>query len=268
MNYFLIFLAINVGVIAEVKSADDTAVNRLLPDGYTYSNSLRDMAMPDLYQSKLGLILDRYYKEGLGGKVTWEKINSLMIKGKIKNTDGDFTYKAVHKKPNLLRIEISNYKKEIVYSYDGKNAWHISNKGEKAELISDEERIRELANDAEFSSHLLYPFKKGKTIKYIGTARVDDNLCHVIRVRTDLNFELDYYVDVRKYIEVRVTKRDMSNPLNESRLVYSDYRKVDGLSLAFNLELEKNNEWHSTIQIEEVKSNSGVLNWMFNLKNR
>ena len=129
------FLSVLLPALALASGSGDEKINRLLPDGFELTEVLEQMAMPELYPSKLGLVMSRYYK-ALGGLENWSQIKSLKITGELiaANKGEPLSYVSISKKPNLLKMEIdassgsSSSSEEgeeggYALSFDGQNAW-------------------------------------------------------------------------------------------------------------------------------------------------
>lgn len=264
--------------IASGSGLGDEKINRLLPDGFELTELLEQMPMPELYPSKLGLVLSRYYK-ALGGLENWSQIKSLKITGELieANKGEPLSYVSISKKPNLLKMEIdassgssssSEEGEEVGYalSFDGQNAWmKFFSEKSAIRLDPDDSKVRLLRQSAEFASLLLYPFRSDKSFEYLGTTREENSVCHWIRVRTKSQFIVDYYIDAQYYKEVKVVLNDSLSSEGGLTIKYSDYRTIDAFPIAYKVITEKAGQVESTLNIDSVEKNVGVLKWMFEL---
>ena len=225
----------------------------------------RQIAMPELGEGRLAKILMRYYKEGLGGPEGWDKISSLKVTGTLKLEDGDFELAAYQKKPDLLKMTIESQGRKLVLAYDGKTAWHLTPGADSTPQQMSETEARRFIHSARFGNHLLYPYAKGKKIVYIDTVPVEGNICHQIRVTLDTGYQVDYFIDIRSYLEIKVTNLDLESEL-ESSIVYRDYIREFGMPIAKQSESFENGEWVSSLTLHTVKVNSGVVPWMFKMR--
>lgn len=226
---------------------------------------LRQTAMPDLGMGRLAKILTRYYQEGLGGPKNWEKISSLKVSGTLKLKDGEFELNALQKKPDLIKMTIRANQRDLILGYDGETAWQrLPGRENKAEPMTEEE-ARRFQHSAHFGNHLLYPFANGKQIQYIDTVPVEGAICHQIRVSLDTGYQVDYFIDIRSYLEVKVLNTDLRNDTTNS-VVYKDYIREFGMPIAKQVESYENGEWISSLTLDEVKINAGVIPWMFKMR--
>lgn len=227
---------------------------------------IRQTAMPELDNSRLGKILTRYYLEGLGGSESWSKIESIRAFGTLKLADSEHKLAAYQKKPSYIKISIRgmNGEGELTLGYDGKNAWksHSLSKGKAVKMEVAE--ARRFMHTSHFGNHLLYPYQPGKTIAYVDTLPIEGNICHQIRVTLDTGFQIDYFIDIRTYLEIKVVNLDLDTQVTNT-VFYRDYIREFGMPIAKNVVSYDEGEWSSELTINEVKVNTGVMPWMFRM---
>ena len=235
-----------------------------LPAGTVSRSELDEIAMPELGDGNLAGIISRYYSEGLGGVENWNDISSLKIVGSLELETGNYEFKAYQKKPNLAKMTIRGGDRGIMLGYDGEVAWEkLSKRGARAELMSEPE-ARRFKYKAKFASLLLYPFAEGKKIEYIDTVPMDGNICHHVQVTLDDAYQVDYFIDIRSSLEVKVVRTDLKDGVVHS-VICRDYDRISGMPVARHVESYEAGEWVSTLTVEEVKVNSGVIPWMFRM---
>lgn len=225
---------------------------------------LRKTPMPELGEGRLAKILTRYYLEGLRGPEHWDKISSIRVWGTLKLEDGTFHMDAYQKKPDLIKMTISNKSRELTLAYDGETAWqHVP--GDENPKQMEPGEARRFKHTARFGNHLLYPFAEGKKITYIDTVPVEGNISHQIRVDLDNGYQVDYFIDIRTYLEIKVVNHDLETG-TKNTIVYTDYIREFGVPIAKNVESYENGEWVSSLTIDQVKVNSGIIPWMFKMR--
>lgn len=224
---------------------------------------LRNTAMPELGETRIETILKRYYELGLGGPENWEKIVSLNIIGQMETKGGTLALNAYQKKPDLIKMILSHESGQgsLTLAYDGEVAWKQKGRQGKAEQMSEVE-ARRFIHSANFGNYLLFPFAEGKRIRLIDTVPVEGAICHQIRVELDTGYQVDYFLDIRDYFEVKVVNSDLRNNSSNS-IIYKNHSRESGLPVAKTVKNLENGEWVSTLQIEEVKVNPGIMPWMF-----
>jgi len=244
-------------------AADDEGI--LLPVPEVLNAAARQMAMPELGESRIAQIMERYYNDSLGGSDQWEQIKSLNVDGEIETDSGILRLSAYQKKPNLSKLILENEvaRNAITLSYDGEVAWKQLGRRGKPQIM-DPVEARRFIHTSHFGNYLLYPFAKGKTIRLIDTVPVEGAICHQIRVDLDTGYQVDYFIDIRSYLEVKVINSDKVTGLTSS-IVYKDYTRKHGFPIAQRVENYENGELVSRLRVEEVKINSGVMPWMFEM---
>lgn len=225
---------------------------------------IRQNAMPEMGDSRLEKILRRYYIEGLGGAVNWEKVESLRVAGTLKLESGEYELNAYQKKPHYIKMNIYGQQGDLILGYDGKNAWQSSSKDKGTAQLMSEEDARRFIHSAHFGNHLLYPYAKGKAVSYIDTIPVEGAICHQIRVVLDTDYQVDYFIDIRTYLEIKVANLDLRNNRSSS-VIYTDYIREFGMPIAKKVTSYENDKWVSDLTLDEVKVNSGLMPWMFKM---
>lgn len=226
---------------------------------------LRQTPMPELGKGRLAKIMTRYYQEGLGGAENWEDISSLKVSGTLKLKDGEFALNAYQKKPDLIKMTLRGNQRDLVLGYDGKTAWQkLPGRDNKPQPMATEE-ARRFIHSAHFGNHLLYPYAVGKMIEYIDTVPVEGAICHQIRVTLDTGYQVDYFIDIRTYLEIKVLNTDLRNETTNS-VVYNDYIREFGMPIAKQVESFENGKWVSSLTLDEIQVNAGVMPWMFKMR--
>lgn len=257
--FSMLLSAVSLSALAQVNAQVLT-----YPDGEA-PLTVRQKPMPSLdAASKLGKILTRYYSEGLGGPDHWNQIESLRVSGTIEVGDQVMEISAYQKKPSYikmaLRTELGN---EVFLGYDGKDAWRQDGEFLPAKPMAAHE-ARRFIHSAHFGNHLLYPYAKGKRIEYVDTVPVDSAICHQIRVSLPTGYVVDYFIDIRSYLEVKVVNEDTETGL-VSEVVYEDYIREFGMPIAKRVRNYEAGELVSSLELTEVKVNTGIMPFMFHM---
>lgn len=239
--------------------------NLLTPTPEQQTVLVRNTAMPELPDNRIGKILSRYYQEGQGGAENWDKIVSLNLIGKLKTERDELVLNAYQKKPDFLKIALTKetLQNTLTLAYDGEVAWKQQGTRAKPEQMAEAE-ARRFIHSARFGNYLLYPFAEGKRISLVDTVPVEGAICHQIRVELDTGYQVDYYIDIRNYLEVKVENTDSRSGFVNT-IIYKDYIREFGIPIAKKVESRENGKWVSSLVLEEVKVNSGIMPWMFHM---
>lgn len=255
---FWVYLA----VLASNSLFADAVIEQLeVPQNVT--GVLRETAMPDLGNSMLEKLLTRYYELGLGGSDVWSKISSMRLKGTLKiNENTDFELLCYQRKPDRLKMTLSNHQGEVVLGYDGEEAWqYMPNSLEDAVLMAPQE-ARRFIHSSVFGNYLLYPYREGKVIEYHGTVREMDTVCHRIRVVLSNGFEVEYFIDVRNYLELKIVNFD-TNFNTLTTLLCEDYKFVQDFPVAHKVTSLSEDGTETSLTLSQVDFNIGLTDWIF-----
>jgi len=225
--------------------------------------TLRQTAMPEMGVDRLGAILTRYYNEGFGGADNWEKIVSLCISGRLTVEAGEFEFNSFQKKPYYIKMTIHGPRGAWQAGYDGNVAWQAQAPATTG-LEMDAAQARRFIHSAYFGNHLVYPYALGKQIEYLDTVPVDGVICHQIRVTLETGFQVDYFVDIRTYLECKTIMTDLRTG-EVSVTLLKNYFRESGIPVARKMVRSENGVWVSTFELDKIAVNSGVMPWMFKM---
>ncbi len=236
-----------------------------LPIPAEIDEALRAEPMPELGDTRVERILMRYYAEGIGGTENWGGVERVNVIGQLRTEETELRVNAFHKKPNFTRISLSPQSRlnELILAYDGKLAWMQQGRDGVPEPMGEAE-ARRFIHNSEFGNYLLHPFATGKRIRLVDTVPVEGTICHQIRVELDSGFQVDYFIDIRSYLEIKIVNTDLRDGSSSSDL-YKDYDRVGGMPIAKRVESYVDGKWVSTLLLDEVRVNSGVMPWMFEM---
>lgn len=224
---------------------------------------LRQTAMPEMDPDRLGSILNRYYQAGYGGADNWEKVASLRVSGQLKLEAGQFEFNTYQKKPHYFKMTLHRPQQTLVFGYDGNVAWQVLGR-DTAGVEMDAAETRRFIHGTHFGNHLLYPYALGKQIEYLDTVPVDAAICHQIRVTLESGLQVDYFIDIRTYLE----RKSIITDLRTGRVTESlsqDYFRESGITVSRKVVSSENGVWVSTLELDTITFNSGVMPWMFKM---
>ena len=224
--------------------------------------SSREVAMPELGNSNLENILSRYYKLGLGGTEAWERISSMRLKGNLLIGSESYKLLCYQRKPDLLKMILKGDDVEIEIGYDGKEVWrYLRNIDLPASEMSPDE-ARRFIHSSVFGNYLIYPFREGKTIDYLGTVRENGTVCHHIRVNLPNEYQVEYYIDIRNHLDTKIINFDNKSG-QVTTTICEDFRKVNGFPVAFKVTTTLEDGVVSVLDLDEIDFNIGLTDWIF-----
>ena len=239
--------------------------NQLLPEGVFITQSLIDTEMPKLKKSQLGKILSGYYENCLGGLNTWGRIISFKVSAELNTANDVQAYESIYKKPNFYKIAISAEESTNIVAFDGNNKWQKQITEEEWSLPKIVSNMQRMIHEPELAAYLLYPLQEGKTFFYKGTVRENNTVCFKVELLINQGYMIEYFIDVESYHIVSIKITDTLEEFSPVLIKYSDHKLVDGVYFAHKIEYFLNEKWDSTLNIKEIITNPGVMNWMFYL---
>lgn len=241
------------------------SIEELLPEGVLLSQSLINTPMPKLKASKLGKLLTHYYNKSLGGSEHWETVKSIKISGDLSTLSGLYQYHSISKKPNLYKIAITLDGQSSIFAFDGRNKWQMQITEEEEIFPEMTPEMDRMINETELPIYLLYPLQTGQAYQYLGTVREFNTVCHKLRLFTKRNYVIDYFIDVESHFIVTIHVFDTLKEFSPVIVRYSDYKLVEGLYFAHQVESYVDGLWDSSLSINSIGINQGVTDWMFYL---
>lgn len=239
-------------------------IRELLPAGVEISQTLIDMPMPKLNKkSSLGKILNSYYESCLGGQDNWNAIKSVKINAVYDSLDGIYEYKSVYKKPNFFKIIISNDESRTVIASQGSS---IHQKQTSEEGLSSPElafHSDRMIFENKLSSFLLFPLRADQHFKYCGPVREFNKVLHKIRLFQGTDFIIDYYIDIETHFVSTIKITEKSKEYSSLVLHYLDFRKVNGVNFAHQIDTFIEGSWDSSLFVKEMMINVGAPSWIF-----
>ena len=264
------------------------SIDELLSEGILMTQTLSNPPMPKLKNSKLGKIFTRHYNKCLGGADHWNNIKSVKISADLYSSNGCSKYESVAKYPNFYRISLSLNGQTHIFAFDGTNIREKQISKEGTETFVETENLKRtinvtqlpqylhytqqsgkvnqyLVNVTQLPQYLLYPLQAGKAYQYLGTVREYNTVCYKLRLFTEQNFVLDYFLDVESYRIVTIKIADRLEEFSPITVRYYDYRLIDGIYFAYKIESFISDQRDSLLKVNSVATNIGASRWMFDL---
>jgi len=221
-------------------------------------------AMPQLEDSRLNSILQRYYSDALGGFENWRRLRSIRLDGAYRDPSGTYDFSAIKKRPNLLKVIIDLGPSELRMVYDGERAWRSMSGKREAFAPMPPEEARATRFDAYFDNFLLFPKDLGKTLEYKGLHKVKGESCHRIEVTLDTGYVIHYDLSLKTYLMRRIAIRDKRRGRFTERFP-KEHRRVDGVAIATHMTTFEDGEFASEMKAERVATNQGYPPFVFSV---
>ncbi len=209
-------------------------------------------------------ILKNYF-ENTGGKVLWEKMESMKMTGSVPTPQGDFPFVVFSKSPNKTRIEVDIQGMQMIpQCYNGEIAWTLNPfaGGKTAAKMTDEE-TKELAEEAIFESEYIDYKKKGHEITLEGQEVIDGVDCYKLKVHKNVGNDLEesveyHFFDSENFVPIMIRSTLKTGPAKGSATeeYLSDYTETDyGVIIPYYFETKMEGQVVNKIVIEKVDIN-------------
>jgi outer membrane lipoprotein-sorting protein len=171
------------------------------------------------------------------------------------------------KEPNMMRMDMEIVGMVITQAYDGETAWMTNPQTgateEMPEQFTDDIKRQAMGNDT-----LLNPDKHGITFSYEGKETIDEKEYIIIKLSFTDGYEVTMYLDSETYL-VYKTKAMAMNQMGvevEAETFMYDYKEVEGTIVPFTITIYQDGEEFMTMEITEIKYNSGLEDSFFKIE--
>lgn len=200
-------------------------------------------------------ILSGYHK-AIGGIDKLNTFTSVVIKAKSQGGGGGqkrpmtFTIKL----PDKARMDYS-FQPGLTYiqAFDGKTGWTVQpwTGSLDAQPLNDDDAKEAKRITKMVHNDLVTAGKDGTKLEYKGKDEIEGSEVYKISATRSDGSVVIYYLDIDSYLVVKtLTKYTSSGVAVESELYPSDYKTVNGLTLAYTFETKSNGEVTSANYVE------------------
>lgn len=198
-------------------------------------------------------VLEKHFKAV--GQEKLVNVNSFYIKAKVSQMGMDLPMEMKIKKPDMFITNIDIQGQKMVQAFDGQKGWMIipMMSPDPQELAG--AQLDQAKEQANMEGELYNYEKKGSTAEMAGKVNVDGKEMYRIKL-TDKEGNLkDFFIDANTFLIVKVkTKVSAQGQTVDIEQIMSDYKTIDGISMAMKIE-SKSPMGTAVITMEEVKFN-------------
>ena len=190
-------------------------------------------------QKKLDVILENY-REAIGGKKAWDRMDTFKINGTMRSLGTVFKTTVVYKRPDMCRLDIKTKNMNFVESYDGTTPWQLGIAARtKAPTELEGKRAEELKQTCDFDGPLIDYKEKEIELQYEGEEEVEGRAGYKIRV-TYKNGSVDvYFIDSETYLPFMVIgETTIKNKSIKSITRMGDFIETGDIKIAYFYEFE------------------------------
>jgi len=203
--------------------------------------------------------------KAMGGEEVLKSIKDLTISGTAELTmQGLSGVITVYKKePNKRRLDFEVMGMVITQAYNGETAWMVNPQTGAVEDMP-EQGAAEWKRESMPLDSLLDPQKYGITFAYKGKEQVEGRDHFVLEQTYPDGFKATIYCDSQTYL-ITKSRASVTGPMGDVEVEQysSDYKKVNGLTMAHSSVQYRDGEENLKFTIEEVKINTGLEDSLF-----
>ena len=204
-----------------------------------------------------------------GGKKVLEKIKDMTSTGSLEliqmGMSGSMTmYK---KEPDKVRMDIEVMGMIITQAYDGETAWWVNPQTGSREEVP-EQQAQDMKRMALGVDAFLNPEKYGITFASKGKEKIDEKEYLVLEQTFSDGHKATLYIDPKTYLTYK-SKSTTVNQMGvevEQETFESDFKKVEGMTIAYSLIIFQDGEEFMKLALSEVTFNSGLEDSLFKME--
>jgi outer membrane lipoprotein-sorting protein len=217
---------------------------------------------------KLDDILARNFKAI--GQEKMAKIQTIKISGKMIGGNMEIPFTIVQKLPNLRRSDFDMQGTKFVQSFDGQNGWTImpqSGSLEPQDMSPETTKTFTDENDESYASwdNPFFTWERlGNKLELVGKEILSGVSVYNIKITSKDNKVDNYFLDADKFLVLRTKEKEMKQGMMvETETVYGDFKEVDGVLCALNIEIIENGQTSVVIKIDKYDFNTPFDNAFF-----
>ena len=168
-------------------------------------------------------------------------VKSLRTTGSISFGGGDDgTIDVSWKRPGKFRQDLTLHGKSILRATDGSSAWMLNQLAGQAEAEPlPPEQMDGIAEQADFDKPLVQYKEKGNKVDVVGKETLDGKSAYKLKVTLKNGVVRYEWIDAETYLESRWQgKVSVGGKDIEFATSFSDYRPVDGVKFAFQVDTQ------------------------------
>lgn len=203
-----------------------------------------------------------------GGRAALEKIKDTVITGNLDLIQFGMSGSVIvsQKEPNKLRLDIELMGMVISQAYDGEVAWGTNPQTGSTEIMP-EQQVEYFKRESYGNSIFLNPKKFGISFAVKGKENIEGKDYILLEQTFSDGFQATHYVDPGTYLIYKTKSRGLNQMGAEvdTETYLSDYKKVNGIMVAYGMTSFQDGEEYMTVTITEVKFNTGLEDAFFKM---
>jgi len=193
--------------------------------------------------------------------------NTVMMKGKIIQSQFEIPFTSYQKRPMKFRSEAEFQGMKILSGFDGTMGWSINPMmGSSDPQPMTEEQIDRMKIQADYDG-LFYNYKeKGYTVEFTGKETVDDIDTYVLKLTRPNGDVVTSYIDAENYVLLKSkSKMKIQGVDTETEVIFSNYKYVDEILNPFSMETKMNGQTAMQMTFDEISYNNEMPDSTFEM---
>ncbi|OWY18234.1 outer membrane lipoprotein-sorting protein [Sphingobacteriales bacterium UPWRP_1] len=203
------------------------------------------------------------------GQEQISKLNSFACSGKVIVQGGmiSIPMTMTQKRPDMMKTESTFQGQQFIEAYDGKTGWSINPfAGALEPQLMNEDQLRSIKIQSDIDGQLYNYAQKGYKAELEGSEDMEGSKVYKVKLTNANGEQFTYYIDADSYVllktksKVKIQGNDM-----ESETFFSNYKQLEGMAFAYNIETKMQGQVVSQIVIEDIKLNPEIDNAIFTM---
>lgn len=209
------------------------------------------------------VLIEQYY-EAIGGKATWDTLNTIVLHEKQLFSGTEIPVTIYRKKADLYKLVIDFQGNITIQAYDGNTAWGIHPNSQTAKKADEREQAT-ILRQAPFYNKLMVWQDSSYTVKNNGLQNVnDDKTAYEIEVakNNDVHY---YYIDPNTFLLVKEKYPAEIRGMGETwvEVFYSDFQEVGNIVHYNYIKIKTAGVTTARWRIEKIDLNPHIENSIF-----
>lgn len=209
-----------------------------------------------LYSQSLKDILDSYNKAR--GMEKLSKIKAIKLTGTSIQLGMEAPFTSIVMRPGMFYLEVPFQENNMIQAYDGNEGWMVAPwTGSTEPLLLEGTDLKGIQMQADMDGYLYNYEAKGFKTEMTETVNLGKTKAYVIRQENGDGEVFKHYINSENFLLIK-TESMLKGSLEPHISIYSDYKSVDGISIAHKIEVRIGEEPAREVIIEKVELNPGV----------
>jgi len=202
-----------------------------------------------------------------GGVEKLKALKSIKITAKILQMGQEIPIIIQQKRPGRVRVDVTFQGKTQTTAYDGETGWKTNpfqGSPDPEKAAGDE--LKELQEQADMDGPLVDYKAKGHTVELVGKEDMEGTPVYKLKLTLKNGDVRNIYIDAASSLTLKVSlKRKTPGGEIEADQFVGNYKKVNGLMLAFSIETKINGQTANQIAFDKVEMDVPIEDSVFKM---